>query len=74
MDVLKIILIYLFALSPFFGLIYYLFLVPKKRNISNSAILKDFSFGNIASRILVYGEITLVAVIVNCACYLYLLG
>lgn len=63
-DVLKIILVYLFALSPFFGLIYFLFLVPKKRNISNSAILKDFSFGNIASRILVYGEITLVAVIV----------
>ena len=60
----RIVLMYLATFTPFFGLFYYLWLVPKKRNIANSTILKDFGFLNIVSRLLVYGQITLVAVIV----------
>ena len=60
----KAILIYLTALLPIFGIIYFLWFVPKKRNISNSAIRQSLSIGSILSRLLIYGEITLVAVIV----------
>ena len=61
---IKIALVYILVFTPLYGLIYYLFLVTKKRNVSNKAILKDFSFGDLISRIVIYGQITLVAVIV----------
>ncbi len=64
MDTLKAAMIYLSTLLPVFGLIYILWLVPKRRNISNSAIKESLSIGSILTRLLVYGEITLVAVIV----------
>ncbi len=64
LDSSKALIIYALTLLPIFGLIYYVWLVPKKRNISNSAIRQSFSVGSILSRLLVYGEITLVSVIV----------
>lgn len=63
-DSSKQFLVYVLSLLPVFGLVYYLWLVPKRRNISFSAIRQSLSIGSILSRLLVYGEITLVAVIV----------
>lgn len=57
-------LIIVLLILPTSGLVFYLWVVPKKRNVSNSAILSNFGLGNILSRLLVYAEITLVSVIV----------
>lgn len=53
----------LIGLIPVYGFIYYKNR-PKKRNVSPEAIREIFKFSNMISKIFVYGEITLVAVVV----------
>lgn len=53
----------LIGLIPVYGFIYYKRL-PKRRNVSNIALREVFRPGNILSRLVVYTEITLVAIIV----------
>lgn len=53
----------LYGLVPVYGFIHYAHL-QKRRNVSKDAIRQVFSFGNFIQRIFVYGQITLVAVVV----------
>ena len=53
----------LIALIPIYGMYYYM-KKEKKRNVSKQALKSVFSLSNFISRILIYGEITLITIIV----------
>lgn len=53
----------LIGLIPIYGLIHY-HLLPSKRNVSKRALANTFSLKNITGKLLIYAEITLLAVIV----------
>ncbi|MDO9629413.1 MAG: sugar ABC transporter permease [Acholeplasmataceae bacterium] len=53
----------LVGLVPIYGFIYYN-MQPKRRNVSKQAIREVFKFSSIIQKIFVYGQITLVAVVV----------
>ncbi len=53
----------LIGLIPIYGFIYYKNL-PKRRNVSDQTLREVFRPGHMLSRIFIYGEITLIAVIV----------
>ena len=53
----------LLGLVPVYGFIYYV-KAPKRRNTNQAIMKKVFSFSNIISRVLIYGQISLLAIIV----------